>query len=260
MVPDEYRVHFNEESVIVARRDGMLRTTLAVVVATGDDGELRRVTLQNDSSRPRTIEVTSFAEIVLAPQRADIAHPGFSNLFVQTEFLPESGALLATRRPRSDREAPVWAMHVIAGSGDSPAGLQYETDRSQFLGRGNNARNPQVMRDGQPLSNTVGNVLDPAFSLRTRVVVPAKGSVSVTFATFMATSRDHALELVEKYRTPTLFEHVSEAAWTFARAELYYLQSSLGEAMLFQTLASHLLVATPQLRAACHHRRPTRWT
>jgi cyclic beta-1,2-glucan synthetase len=248
VVPDEYRVHFNEESVIVVRRDGLLRTTLAVVVATGDDGELRRVTLHNDSSRPRQVEVTSFAEIVLAPQRADIAHPGFSNLFIQTEFIQESGALLATRRPRSDREAPVWAMHVIAGSGDSPANLQYETDRRQFLGRGNSARNPQVMH-GRTLSNTVGNVLDPVFSLRTRVMVPAKGTVSVTFATFMATSRSHALDLVEKYRTPTLFEHVSEAAWTFARAELYYLQSSLSEAMLFQTLASHLLVATPQVRA-----------
>jgi cyclic beta-1,2-glucan synthetase len=249
VVPDEYRVHFNEESVIIARRDGLLRTTLAVVVATGDDGELRRVTLHNDSSRPRSVEVTSFAEIVLAPQLADVAHPGFSNLFIQTEFIAQSGALLATRRPRSDREAPVWAMHVIAGSGDTPANLQYETDRRQFLGRGNSARNPQVMQDARPLSNTAGNVLDPVFSLRTRVVVPAKGNVSVTFATFMATSRDHALELVEKYRTPAFFEHVSEAAWTFARAELYYLQSSLSEAMLFQALASHLLVATPQLRA-----------
>lgn len=249
-VPDEYRVHFNEESVIVARRDGQLRTTLAVVVATGDDGELRRITLHNDSARPRQVEVTSFAEIVLAPQRADIAHPGFSNLFVQTEFMPASGALLATRRPRSDREAPVWAMHVIVGSGDPPTYLEYETDRAQFLGRGQSARLPQVMQGARALSNSVGNVLDPVFSLRTRVVVPARGSASVTFATFVAASRDHALALVEKYRTPALFEHVSESAWTFARAELYYLQSSLGEAMLFQTLASHLLVATPHLRLA----------
>ncbi len=247
-VPEDYRVHFNEESVVVARRDGQLRTTMSVVVATDDDGELRRVTLHNDSSRPRRVEVTSYAEIVLAPPRADIAHPGFSNLFIQTEFVAAVGALLATRRPRSDREAPVWAMHVLAGSGDPATDLQYETDRGQFLGRAGSVRDPQALQAGSALSNSAGNVLDPIFSLRTRVVVPPKGSVSVTFATFMATSRDHALGLVEKYRTPTLFEHVSEAAWTFARAELYYLQSSVGEAMLFQTLASHLLVATPQFR------------
>ncbi|MEO6080993.1 MAG: glucoamylase family protein [Steroidobacteraceae bacterium] len=248
-VPDEYRVHFNEEGATIARRDGMLRTTLSVVVAPEDDGELRRITLRNDGARARVIALTSYAEIVLAPPRADIAHPGFSNLFIQTEFLPGSGALLATRRPRSNREAQVWAIHVIAGSGDAPPHLQYETDRSRFLGRGRNARLPQVMHHAQPLSNTAGNVLDPIFSLRTQVVVPARASVTVTFATFVAESREQALALIAKYRTPALFEHISESAWTFARAELYYLQSSLGEAMLFQTLASHLLLSTQQLRA-----------
>ncbi len=168
-IPDEYRTHFNEECVTIARRDGMLRTTLSVVVAPDDDCELRCITLRNDGLRARAIAVTSYAEIVLAPQRADVAHPGFSNLFVQTEFLPESGALLATRRPRSSRESPVWAVHVIAGTGDAPAHLQYETDRARFLGRGRNARLPQVMQPARSLSNTAGNVLDPIFSLRTQV-------------------------------------------------------------------------------------------
>jgi cyclic beta-1,2-glucan synthetase len=248
-IPDEYRVHFNEESVTIARRDGSLRTTLCVVVAPEDDGELRRVVLRNDGLRARAIALTSFAEIVLAPQRADIAHPGFSNLFVQTEFLPDSGALLATRRPRSSREPQVWALHVVVGTGDAPAHLQYETDRSRFIGRGRDARLPRSMQHGQQLSGTVGDVLDPAFSLRIPVVVPPRSSVGVTFATFITTSREQALALVAKYRTPGLFDHVSESAWTFVRAELHYLQSSLGEAMLFQTLASHLLVSTQQLRA-----------
>jgi cyclic beta-1,2-glucan synthetase len=40
------------------------------------------------------------------------------------------------------------------------------------------------------------------------------------------------------------------SAWTFARAEIYYLRTSLGEAQLFQSLAGHLLFSTKQLRAA----------
>jgi cyclic beta-1,2-glucan synthetase len=247
--PDQYRVHFNEESAVIARHDGLMHTTMCVVVAPEDDGELRRVTLRNDGLRARAIAVTSFAEILLAPQRADVAHPGFSNLFIQTEYLPESGALLATRRPRSSREPQIWALHVIAGSGVAPAHLQYETDRSRFIGRGRDARFPQCMHHGAALSGTVGNVLDPVFSLRTQVLVPPRSSITVTFATFVTASRDQAMALVAKYRTPGLFEHVSESAWTFVRAELHYLQSSLGEAMLFQTLASHLLVSTQQLRA-----------
>jgi cyclic beta-1,2-glucan synthetase len=247
-IPDEYRVHFHEECVIFERRDGLLRTTTSVVVAPDDDAELRQVVLRNDSNRVRHVELTSYAEIVLAPQAADIAHPGFSNLFVQTEFAVDTGALLATRRPRSGHESRQWAIHVIAGTGARPD-LQYETDRLRFLGRGRSNRMPQVIDEERPLSNTVGNVLDPIFSLRTRVAVPPRGSATVTFATCVAGSRAQALALIDKYRTPGLFEHVVASAWTFARAELYYLQSSLGEAMLFQTLASHLLVATRQLRA-----------
>ncbi len=250
-IPDEYHVHFNEECAFFVRRDGTLHTTMAVVVAPDDDGELRRITLRNDGSRARRIEVTSYAEVVLAPQRADIAHPGFSNLFVQTEYLPESGALLAKRRPRSEREAPLWAMHVMAAvQGDTATMLQYETDRYRFVGRGNGTRAPQAVQQGRHLSDTVGNVLDPIFSLRTRVTVPPRSSVTVTFATFVAETREQAVALAVKYRTPALFDHVLESAWTFVRADLHYLRSSLGEALLFQSLAAHLLLSTRQLRAA----------
>jgi cyclic beta-1,2-glucan synthetase len=255
-VPDEYHVHFNEECAYVARRDGQLRTTMAVVVPPEDDGELRRITLRNDSNRPRLIELTSCAEVVLAPQRADIAHPAFSNLFVQTEFLADSGALLAKRRPRSEREAPLWAVHVIAAAGAAAAPLQYETDRGRFMGRGNGSRLPQAMREGQALSNSVGNVLDPVFSLRTCVLVPPRAAVHVTFATFVAESREQALALAVKYRTHALFDHVMESAWTFARSDLHYLGSSLSEAMLFQSLASHLLMPTGQLRGAAGLQEP----
>jgi len=248
--PDEYRVQFNEECATFSRLDGSLRTTMAVMVPPDDDGELRQVTLYNEGTRPRRIELTSYAEVVLAPQRADVAHPGFSNLFVQTEFAAESGALLATRRPRSSREAAVWAMHVISGAGAAPAHLQYETDRGRFIGRGRDTRHPLALEGSAALSNTVGNVLDPVFSLRTRITVPPRARVSLTFATFVGTSREEVTSLVAKYRTPGLFEHLSGSAWTFARAEIYYLRSTLAEARLFQGLASHLLYASPQLRAA----------
>lgn len=222
---------------------------MTVVVTPEDDGELRRVTLRNDGLRPRHIELTSFAEIVLAPQRADIAHPAFSNLFVQTSFSAETGALFAARRPRGDRDPPVWGMHVIASGDAAPQDLQYETDRARFIGRGRDARMPQALEGGRALSGTVGNVLDPAFSLRTKVTVPAGGTVSVTFGTFVAGSRNQAEALAAKYRAAALFEVVHESAWTFARSELYYLRSSLSEARVFQSLASHLLLGTRQLRA-----------
>ena len=68
-------------------------------MSTEDDVEVRRLTVTNLSDRPRELEVTSYAEIVLAPPADDLAHPAFGKLFVETEYLPESAALLCSRRP-----------------------------------------------------------------------------------------------------------------------------------------------------------------
>jgi cyclic beta-1,2-glucan synthetase len=246
-IPEDYTVVFREERIAINRIDDGLRSTLEIVVATEDDGELRRVSLCNEGSRDREIELTSYAELVLAPHRADLAHPAFSNLFVRTDFDPASGALLATRRPRSPTEASVWAVHVlstvIAGR------LEYETDRARFIGRDRNARSALAIESGRPLSNTTGSVLDPIFSLRTRVTIAPGATVRVTFSTLIADSRDQALALAAKYRHPSIFENVTDLAWTFVRAELHHLQSDLHEARLFQTLGASLLFGARELRA-----------
>ena len=119
--PDSYEVGFSEDRVEIRRRDGAIVTMLEVVVSPEHDAEVRRVSITNRGSRTREIELTSYAEIVLAPPAADAAHPAFSNLFVQTEFAPNLGALLATRRPRSHGEQQVWAAHVIVAEGISSA-------------------------------------------------------------------------------------------------------------------------------------------
>ena len=118
------------------RHDGTITTTLEVAVSPEDDAEVRRVSISNLGSRAREIELTSYAEIVLAPDAADAAHPAFSKMFVQTEFDADAGALLATRRPRSAADAQVWAAHLAVVEGESTGDVQFETDRARFLGRG----------------------------------------------------------------------------------------------------------------------------
>jgi cyclic beta-1,2-glucan synthetase len=144
------------------RRDRSLATTLDVVVSSEDDAEVRRVSITNLGVRARTVQVTSYSELSLTSQATDVAHPAFSNLFVQTEFVPDVGAVVATRRMRSEDDKAIWAAQVLFADGETVGDLQYETDRTRFLGRGRNVRNPISIEDGRPLSNTVG---DP-FSIR----------------------------------------------------------------------------------------------
>ncbi|MGH7900082.1 MAG: glucoamylase family protein, partial [Candidatus Binatia bacterium] len=248
--PSAYEVAYSEERVEIVRRDGAIVTTLDVVVSGEDDAEVRRVSLANLGSQARRIEVTSYAEIVLAPQAADVAHPAFSNLFVETEFVAEFGALLATRRPRAAGEQRVWASHVVGVEGRTIGEVQYETDRARFLGRGRTNRTPMSVIDGLPLSNTTGPVLDPILSLRHSVLVAPGTTARLSFSTLVAATREQALDLADNYRDRAAFERARTLAWTQAQVQFHHLQIDADEAHLFQRLANRILYSDPTLRPA----------
>ncbi|HEU6439071.1 MAG TPA: glucoamylase family protein, partial [Terriglobales bacterium] len=247
---DSYEAAYSEDHAEFSRRDGSIATRLIVVVSAEHDAEIRRVSLTNLGSHDREIELTSYAEIALAPQAADVAHPAFQNLFVQTEFVADIGALLATRRPRSADEKPIWAAHVAAVEGEAEGVIQYETDRSRFLGRGRSVRSPVSVIDGRPLSDTVGAVLDPIFSLRCRVKLAPGATAHAIFSTVVAESREDVLDLADKYRESATFERATTLAWTQAQVQLHHLGIDSDEAHLFQRLANRIIFSDPSLRAA----------
>ena len=247
---DHYEVVYSEDRAKIMQWDQSLSITLEIVVSPEDDAELRRLTVTNLENRDREIDFTSYAEVVLALQQADEAHPAFSNLFVETQFVSELGTLLATRRPSSADDPQLWLAHLAAVDGETVGTLQYESDRARFLGRGRGVRAPLSVRDGGPLSNTAGTVLDPIVSLRHRVAIPQGGTVHLLFTTLVAPSREEALEIAEKYSQPATFERESSLAWTQAQVQLHHLRITQDEAHLFQRLANRLLYADPTLRAS----------
>ncbi len=247
---DSYEVVYSEDHAEFTRRDGSIATRMTIVVSAEHDAEIRRVSLTNLGSQSRDIELTSYAEIVLAPQADDIAHPAFQNLFVETEFIPDTSTLLATRRPRSGVEPRLWAAHVAAIEGQTGGDIQYETDRARFLGRGRTARSPVSVIDGRPLSNTVGPVLDPIFSLRGQVRLAPGATAHAIFSTVVAESRDEVVDLADKYRESGTFERATTLASTQAQVQLAHLGIEPAEAHLFQRLANRILYSDPSLRPA----------
>ncbi|MFZ0492848.1 MAG: glucoamylase family protein [Acidimicrobiia bacterium] len=246
--PDSYQVAFSEDKAEIRRRDGSLATVLTVVVSEEDDAEVRRVSLTNLGSVAREVEVTSYAELVLAPSRVEAAHPAFSNLFVQTESVPGRDALLATRRPRSSEEETVWAGHVLAVTGDAVGGAQYGTDRARFLGRGNQVHSAAAV--DRPLSNSAGRVLDPVFSLRRKVRIQPGATAHLDFTTVVAQTRVEALDLIDKFSDPAAFERSLTLAWTRAQVRLHHLRIAPDQAHVFQQLAGTLIYFDPALRSS----------
>ncbi|MDP1962428.1 MAG: glucoamylase family protein, partial [Reyranella sp.] len=248
--PDSYNVMFAEDRAEFVRRDGTLTTTLDVVVSPEDDAEVRRVSIVNTGSQARDIELTSYAEIVLAPPAADAAHQAFSKMFVQTEYLPAVGAILATRRRRSPGEAELWVAHLAVVEGETVGEVEIETDRARFLGRGNDIAAPVAVIDGRRLSNTVGPVLDPVFALRRRLWIPAGGTAKIAFWTVAAPSRETLLDAIDKHRDTNAFERAATLAWTQAQVQLRHLDIAPPQASLYQRLAGHVLYANPALRSS----------
>ncbi len=247
---DRYEVTFTEDRAEFVRFDGTITTTLEVLVSPEDDAEVRRISLANNGNRVRNIEVTSYSELVLGPPAADQAHPAFSKMFVQTEFLDKPGALLATRRRRTPSEPEIWAAQHAVVEGENVWRPEYETDRARFIGRGRGLREPVSVLDGRRLSNTVGTVLDPIFSLRYRVRVPPGGTVRIALWTFVSTTRESVLQLLDKHRDSNAFVRAGTLAWTQRQVQLRHLGIEAAEATLFQRLAGYVLYANAAMRPA----------
>ena len=247
--PESYQVTFNEDRAEFIRTDAAITTILEIVVSPEDDVEVRRLSITNTGHRDRQIEITSYLELVLAPPAADAAHQTFSKLFVQTEYVAKLNTLLGTRRKRAPEEPDIWVAQHAVVEGAVSGEPEFETDRALFLGRGRENRSPVAIMDGRRLSNTVGTVLDPVFALRYRLKVPAGTTARIAFWTGVASSRESALDLLDKHHEANSFVRATTLAWTQAQVELRHLGIDSAESALFQRLAGHLLYADASMRS-----------
>jgi cyclic beta-1,2-glucan synthetase len=252
---DDYEAIFTEGRAEFRRRDHAFEAHTEIVVSPEDDIELRRTRITNRARTRRTIEVTSYAEVVLAPSAGDNLHQAFSNLFVQTEIVSKRQAILCHRRPRSESESPVFMFHLMAVHGADPQTISYETDRMAFIGRTRSLDSPQALdgmqalRAGALLGNSQGSVLDPIVAIRQRITLQPQQTVTVDMVTGVAELRNQALGLIDKYRDMHLADRVFDLATTHAWVNLQQINASETDAQLFARLASSVIYLNPAQRA-----------
>jgi cellobiose phosphorylase len=244
-----YEAIFTQARAEFRRRDEEIETHTEIAVSPEDDVEVRRITITNRSDTTRLIEVTSYSEVVLAPRAHDLAHPAFSNLFVQTELIRERQAIFCTRRARSAEERPPWLLHLMTVQGTVVGEASFETDRMRFLGRGGSAAAPAAMEPGAALSDSQGAVLDPSVSIRRVLSIAPNETARVEFITGVADSRDVATALLDKYHDPRLSDRVFELAWTHSLILLRQLNAAEADAQMFARCAGSLVFAGALRRA-----------
>jgi cellobiose phosphorylase len=251
--PERYEAIFSDSKVEFRRRDDEINTHTQIAVSPEDDIELRRIRITNRSRKRRELDLTSYAEIVIAQPAADAMHPAFSNLFVQTEIIRNRQAILCTRRPRSKDEPTYWTFHLMALHGTDQSEVSYETDRLKFIGRGNTLSCPAAMKGStngtQALSGTEGSVLDPIVAIRRPIKLSPGESVTMDIVSGIAETRAKALGLIEKYHDNRLADRVFNLAWTHSQVMLRQINATPEDAHLYGRLAGSIIYANSSLRA-----------
>ncbi|AOT69898.1 GH36-type glycosyl hydrolase domain-containing protein [Geosporobacter ferrireducens] len=245
--PDGYRVIFGQDKAAYHRTDENISTHTEIIVSPEDPVEIRKVTITNHGTEEALLQVTSYYETVMANQSADVAHPAFSNLFVRTELMMEYDALVASRRPRGHDQTTKWLFHCMKVEGDVQGGLQYETNRNNFIGRGKNIEN--AIAHKHPLKNYTGISIDPIMSLRRTIKIKGGDSAVIIYTTGCEDSKENLIELVRKYQDASAVQRAAELALTRSQVELTYLNFKPEEIEIFQEAMPYLIYLNPGRRA-----------
>jgi cyclic beta-1,2-glucan synthetase len=244
---EAYTASFTLDRAVFRRVDNGIETETEIAVSAEDDVEIRRITLTNRSIRTRHLDLTSCVELSLAGHRADLQHPAFNKLFIETEAVAEHRALLASRRPRGEGDSPVFVAHRITVDPPEGTALRFETDRRSFIGRGRTLERPAgaVSEPG----GSQGFVLDPILSLRHSLALGPGERAQASLILAAGDSRQKVLGLMDKYGDVHAIDRAMDFAWASAQLELRLLRVHPDEARRFQEIASHLLFPNPLLRA-----------
>ncbi|WP_214630157.1 GH36-type glycosyl hydrolase domain-containing protein [Paenibacillus agaridevorans] len=239
----DLRVRFEPDKATFEQSFDEVSARMEICVSPESDAEVRRITLTNNGSEPKLLEVTTFVELALANPIADEAHTAFSKLFIRTAYEESSGCLVASRRKREAKEQALWAAHSLSAEGTTVGGLEFETDRMAFIGRGYQLEEPQSIRTR--LKGKTGSVADPAFVMRRRVGIEPGRQVVLYAVTSVAATREAALDGASSLTKSHTAERAFQLAWTRSRIELRSLGLELADAFVFQRLAAQVLYTPP---------------
>ncbi len=246
--PDKYQAVFSQGQVEYRVVSEEIDARTQVSVSPEDNLEVRRLSITNLARLERSIELTTYGEVVLAPAESDRAHRAFSSLFVETEILPELDAILCTRRPRSADETPPWMFHLIHIQAGRKSPTEFETSRERFVGRTRSPENPLALESSEPLAASSGAVLDPVVSIRQTVTLAGDEAAVVHVITGIAATRAEAIAAVERYRDPRLAARVFELSRARSQLTLQHLNLTESDAQLYSHLAASLLFADARYR------------
>ena len=195
--PDQYEVVFASDRIKYVRCDEKITTKTEIVVTANHNAEIRKITFINNSDTVRHLELTSYTEPILSENPADVSHRVFNSMFLHSNFDSSTDSLITRRISRTDGATSYMLNRFII---ENPLDkYTYETDRFNFVGRGNTYQNPAALNN--KLTNHCGDNIEPIMSLRNTIEVAANSKVSVYFVCGFGRSYEQIREIINSYDT-----------------------------------------------------------
>ncbi|HOD01428.1 MAG TPA: glucoamylase family protein [bacterium] len=242
--PDSYEVKFYPEYAEFERSDKETQTTLNIFVPPEKNFEVRELTLLNNSSEVKEYEITTYSEIMLDEYKSGISHPVFNKLFIETKY--EDGVLIAERRKRYIRDIEKYAFHFGFSEDSDLTVDSYETARQNFIGRIKHIQNPAALNSA--LTNSVGTVLDPVFSLRYKIRLEPGESKKIHFIYGYANNLHEIRAARELLFTGEQMHELKYLNNHYVEAKRTHLGIDVRQEILFQKMASRLVYPDYRLR------------
>jgi cyclic beta-1,2-glucan synthetase len=163
----------------------------------GKPVKIQRLSLRNDSDRPRRLSVTMYVEWTLGEFRES------SRDHVVTSWDDDVQALIARNYYNPD-----YADRVAFAATSEPH-ESYSGDRTTFLGRNRSMRNPAAMERTE-LSGRIGAGLDPCAAIQSMVRLAPGERTAIMCLMGQAQSLEEAQSLVLTYRNSRVVEAALE--------------------------------------------------
>lgn len=241
--PDEYQVVFWPHMAEFKRRDGDIVTKMIVSLNADYNFEIRKVTFTNNGKEEKQLEVSSYLEVVDDTHAAELSHPAFNKLFLESEYLNEQEIFLTKRRRKKEEENP-YLMHMVRTNAALTKKIEYENDRKRFIGRNNTLENPDSVVNSIPFSNNSGFCNDPIMSLRCQFKIEPSETVCISFITGVCKSHEEAKKIAGEFHVSYRIDDMLEKYKLQKYLELKYLEITNNQLKAFQNLISPIYYAT----------------
>lgn len=245
--PEEYQAIFHPHKAEFKRTDGDITSHTEVSLSPNYDIEIRKVTLTNNGKDLKQIEITSYMEVVGDSFLAELSHPAYNKLFIESEFIEEHDIFLSRRRSNHEGSNP-YLMHMFKSGVKPIKKVEYENDRLKFIGRNHTLQNPVAVVNSLLFSNRAGFCNDPIMSLRVNITLEEGESACVFFITGVCKSKEEAMEISETLSIDYRIDDMVEKYRLQKDIELKYLDITRTQLNAFQDLISPLFYPTSVYR------------